>query len=169
MSDQTSSGSVGVGMILAAYVDEEAADQTLDNMKKAKKQGSFYFDDAAVVRQDSKGKVKIKETGDMTTGHGAGIGALVGGVVGILGGAAGIALGAAAGAAIGGIAAHTDGGFDHDSLKELGGALVPGSSAIAATTSKEFVENVREAVPVYGHDVPCQRSVLGDSRPARGA
>ena len=55
--------------MIAAYVDEMAADQTLAAMKQAKKAGSFYFDDAAVVRQDAKGKVHIKETGDMSTGN----------------------------------------------------------------------------------------------------
>ena len=80
----------------------------------------------------------------MSTGKGAGIGALIGGVVGILGGPAGIAAGAAAGAAIGAIGAHTDGGFDQKSLKELGGALPPGSSALAVTTSQDFVEEVRK-------------------------
>ncbi len=143
MSDTTSEGVAGVGMIVAAFVDEMAADQALDAMKKAKKQGTFFFDDAAVIRQDPKGKVHINETGDMSSGKGAGIGALIGGVVGLLGGPAGVALGAGAGAAIGGISAHTDGGFDHHSLQQLGDALLPGTSAIAATTSKKFVEEVR--------------------------
>jgi uncharacterized membrane protein len=152
MSNETSSagqgeGVAGVGMMVAAYVDELAADQILDEMKRAKKEGSFYFDDAAVVRQDAKGKVHIKETGDMSTGKGAGVGALIGGVIGLLGGPAGVALGAGAGAAIGGLAAHHDAGFAQDSLKELGSALVPGSSAIVVTTSKDFVEEVRKQTP----------------------
>lgn len=146
MSNDSSSseGVVGVGMVIAAYVDEMAADQALGSMKQAKKEGSFYFDDAVVVRQDAKGKVHIKETGDMSAGKGAGIGGLIGGVIGLIGGPAGVALGAATGAAIGGIAAHHDAGFAKDSLKELGSALVPGSSALVATTSKDFVEAVRK-------------------------
>ena len=131
-------------MFVAAYVDELGADQALDDLKQARDDGEFYWDDAAVVRNDAKGKVHIKETGDMSTGKGAGIGALIGGVVGILGGPAGIAAGAAAGAAIGAIGAHTDGGFGQKSLKELGGALPPGSSALAVTTSQDFVEEVRK-------------------------
>lgn len=146
MSNDSSSsdGVAGVGLLVAAYVDENAADQILDNMKQAKKDGSFYYDDAVVVRQDSKGKVHIKETGDMSTGKGAGVGALIGGVIGIIGGPAGVALGAGTGAAIGGIAAHHDAGFSKDSLNELGSALVPGSSALVVTTSKDFVEEVRK-------------------------
>ena len=95
MSNDSSSsdGVAGVGMVVAAYVDEMAADQALDAMKQAKKDGSFYFDDAVVVRQDAKGKVHIKETGDMSSGKGAGIGGLIGGVIGLLGGRGGRGLG----------------------------------------------------------------------------
>ena len=152
MSDETtngeqSEGTAGVGMFVAAYVDERGADNTLEALKQAKKQGQFYYDDAAVVRNSAEGKVHIKETGDMSTGKGAGIGALIGGVIGILGGPAGVALGAGAGAAVGGIAAHGDAGFDNDSLKEIGAALPAGSSALAVTTSQDFVEEVRKQVP----------------------
>lgn len=147
MSDETTTtegGVAGVGLFVAAYVDERAADQTLETLKQAKKAEEFYFDDAAVVRRDAEGKVHIKETGDMSTGKGAGIGALIGGVIGLLGGPGGVVLGAGAGAAIGGIAAHGDAGFDKDSLEEIGGALPSGTSALAVTTSQEFVEAVRD-------------------------
>jgi uncharacterized membrane protein len=80
----------------------------------------------------------------MTTGKGAGIGALIGGVIGLLGGPAGVALGAGAGAAVGGLAAHGDAGFDQHSLKEIGAALPAGTSALAVTTSQDFVEAVRK-------------------------
>jgi uncharacterized membrane protein len=149
MSEETSGnveqseGVAGVGMFVAAFVDERAAEGALERMKQARKSGEFYYDHAAIVRRDAEGKVHIKETGDMRTGKGAGIGALIGGVVGLLGGPAGVAVGAGAGAALGGLAAKGDAGFDNDSLKEIGGALVPGSSAVAATTSQMFVEEVR--------------------------
>jgi hypothetical protein len=70
---------------------------------------------------------------------------LKGGVIGILGGPAGVALGAGAGAAIGGIAAHSDAGFNNETLERIGGALPNGTSAIAVTTSKDFVESMRDA------------------------
>jgi uncharacterized membrane protein len=131
-------------MFVAAYVDELGADNALKELKQAKKDGQFYYDDAAVVRCDAKGKVHIKETGDVSAGKGAGIGALIGGVIGLLGGPGAVAAGAAAGAAIGGIGSAGDAGFDHDSLKQLGSALPPGSSALAVTTSQDFVEAVRK-------------------------
>jgi uncharacterized membrane protein len=145
MGDETTNeGIAGVGMFVAAYVDERGADLALDQLKQAKKADQFYFDDAAVVRRSAEGKVHVKETGDMSTGKGAGIGALIGGVIGILGGPAGVAAGAAAGAGLGAIAAHHDAGFDQDSLEELGGALPSGTSALMVTTSQDFVEAVRK-------------------------
>jgi uncharacterized membrane protein len=148
MSDETTDqGIAGVGLFVAAYVDERGADNALDALKEAKKNDEFYYDDAAVVRRDAEGKVHINETGDMTTGKGAGIGALIGGVLGLLGGPAGVALGLGAGALVGGIAAHGDAGFDNDSLKEIGAALPAGTSALAVTTSKDFVEEVRKQAP----------------------
>ena len=144
---EKSEGVAGVGMFVAAYVDERGADNSLEALKQAKKHDQFYYDDAAVVRRSAEGKVHIEETGEMSTGKGAGIGALIGGIIGILGGPAGVALGAGAGAAIGGIAAHGDAGFDQDSLKEIGAALPSGSSALAVTTSQDFVEAVRKQTP----------------------
>jgi uncharacterized membrane protein len=146
-STEQGEGVAGVGMFVAAYVDERAAEQVLENMKQAKRSGDLYYDDAAVIRQDAKGKVHIKETGDMSTGKGAGIGALVGGVIGLLGGPAGVAAGIAIGGGSGALAALKDSGFDNKSLKEIGAALLPGTSALAATTSQAFVEAVRKQVP----------------------
>jgi uncharacterized membrane protein len=141
----TSGGAVaGVALFLAAFVDEGTADEVLARMKEAKRCGEFYFDDAVVIRCDRKGKVHTKETGDMSTGKGAGIGAIIGGVIGLLGGPGGVALGAGLGAAAGGLLVVRDSGFNNESLKEIGAALPPGSSAIVATTSQEFVEEVRK-------------------------
>jgi uncharacterized membrane protein len=144
-NETTGEGAAGVGMIIAAYSDEGAADAALDALEQAKRSGVLAFDDAAVIRRDADGKVSVKETGDLRTGKGAGIGALIGGVVGVLGGPMGVALGAGAGAAIGGVAAHSDAGFDNQTLARIGGALPASTSALAATTSRGFVEAVREA------------------------
>jgi uncharacterized membrane protein len=153
----------GVGMFVAGFVDEGAAEGALAGMKEAKKSGEFYFDDAAVIRSDRKGKVHIKETGDMSAGKGAGIGALVFGVLSLLGGPAGVALSAAVGAAGGALVVARDSGFDNDSLKELGAALPPGTSAIVATTSKKFVEEVRKQAP-EGETLSVAREIAADIR-----
>jgi uncharacterized membrane protein len=137
-----------VGFLVLAFVDERAADQALDAMKDAKRRQQFYFEDAAVIRQDAQGKVHYHETGDMSTGKGAGIGALVGGILGVLGGPVGIALGAGAGAAVGAAISSVDTGFRDESLKTVGVALKPGTSAVAAITSHEFLRAVQKRVPI---------------------
>ena len=146
--DAAPQGIPAVGFLVVAFTDENSADQALDAMKEAKKQQQFYFENAAVIRQDANGKVHYKETGDMRMGKGAGAGALIGGVLGILGGPAGIAIGASAGAAIGAAVTHGDAGFRDESLHTVGLALKPGTSAVAAITSDAFIRAVQEQVPV---------------------
>lgn len=148
MSNTESQGTAAVGFLVMAFTDENAADDTLKELKEAKKQKQFYFEDAAVIRQDAKGKVHYHETGDMRTGKGAEAGALIGGLLGILGGPAGIALGAGAGAAIGAAAAHGDAGFRDESLKSVGVALKPGTSALSVITSHEFLRAVQKEVGI---------------------
>ncbi len=146
MSDTQSQGIPAVGFLVMAFTDETAADDSLKAMKQAKKQKQFYYEEAAVIRQDAEGKVHYHETGDMRTGKVAGAGALIGGILGILGGPAGVALGAGAGAAIGAVAAHGDAGFKDTSLETVGTALKPGTSAVTAITSSAFLKAVQKQV-----------------------
>jgi len=148
MSDEKQQGIPAVGFLVVAFTDEYAADEALDAMKDAKKQKTFYFEDAAVIRQDAKGKVTYHETGDMGAGKGAGIGALVGGVLGILAGPGGVVVGAGAGAAIGGALAAGDKGLRNESLKTMGVALMPGTSAVTVITSHDFLKAVQQEVPI---------------------
>jgi hypothetical protein len=79
----------------------------------------------------------------MSSGKGTLVGGVIGGVIGIIGGPTAIAAGAGIGAAIGAAAAHHDAGFDNESLKEIGMALKPGTSALLLTTNELFVEEAR--------------------------
>ena len=135
----------GVGLLVAAFTQEDAADQALKALKKAKKDKQFYFEEAAVIRQDESGKVHHHETGDMSTGKGAGIGTVIGGVVGILGGIPGVIAGAAIGASVGAIGASGDAGFDDESLEDIGVALKPQTSALVAVTSSDLVKAARKS------------------------
>ena len=133
----------GVGILVAAFTDDDAGEEALKALKQARRDGQIYFEEAAVIEQDDDGDVHYHETGDMTTGKGAGIGAVVGGVIGILGGPAGIAIGAGAGALLGGLAAKGDAGYSEDSLEQLGVALQPDTSAIVIITSSAFLKAMR--------------------------
>jgi uncharacterized membrane protein len=134
----------GVGILVAAFTNEEAGEEALKALIKARSQRQVYFEDAAVIRQDADGDVYYHETGDVATGKGAGVGAIVGGVIGILGGPAGIAIGAGAGALLGGLASKGDAGFDDKSMEQLGVALKPGTSAVMVVTSDAFLRAVQE-------------------------
>jgi hypothetical protein len=78
--DEKQEAVAGVGMLVAAFTNEEAGEEALKAFKQAKKEGQIYFEEAAVIKQDADGEVHYHETGDMTTGKGAGIGALLGGL-----------------------------------------------------------------------------------------
>jgi uncharacterized membrane protein len=140
-------GDTAVGFIVLAFTNDLAAEDALKSMEEAKKQHRFYFENAAVIRQDANGNVHYRETGDMPKGGGAGVGALIGGTLGILGGPVGVALGAGAGAAIGATIAGTDDGFKDANLKKVGIALRPNSSAVAVITSNSFLKSVHKQVP----------------------
>ncbi len=145
-------------VVIAAFHEEGAAGQVADALKQAKHEHQIYYRNVAVIRKDEKGKVKVKETGDMSAGPGAGVGAVVGGAFGLLAGPAGLAAGAAAGAVIGGAgAALIDSGLDNKRLKQIGDVLQPGNSAIIAVfeevkvdkaTMKEVNKDLAEVV--YG-------------------
>lgn len=145
---EAQAGVPAVGFLVMAFTDEQAGDQALEAMKKGKKEKTFYFEEAGVMRQDAAGKVHYHETGDMKSGKGAGIGALVGGILGVLGGPGGVALGAGAGAAVGAAFSHGDAGFRDESLNTVGLALKPGTSAVVAITSTAFLKAVQQQVPV---------------------
>ena len=157
MSDTTKNENTGnltpkkgdpeVGFVVLAFNNELAADDALKAMETAKKQHRFYFENAAVVKQDVNGNVHYRETGDMPKGGGTGVGALIGGTLGILGGPVGVAIGAGAGAAVGASIAGNDKGFKDENLKKVGIALRPGSSAVAVITSNSFLKAVRKQVP----------------------
>jgi len=147
MGDPKEQGIPDVGFLVIAFTEEEMADKALAEMKAAQDKNEFNFEEAAVIRQNEHGKVKYYETGDMHGGKGAGIGALIGGVIGILGGPGGVALGAGLGAAAGGIAASGDKGFRDENIETVGGALLPGTSAIVVITSHDALKAIQDKVP----------------------
>ncbi len=165
MGETGQRGVPAVGFLVAAFTDETAADKALEALREAKTQGQFYFEDAAVIRQDAKGKVHYFETGDMSGGRGAGAGALVGGILGILGGPAGVALGAGIGAAAGGAIASRDKGFRDESLGTIGTALKPSTSAVAMITSHDFLVAVQQQVDI--EDIRSTVAALADELSAR--
>jgi uncharacterized membrane protein len=145
---------VPLQIIVAAFQEEDAADQALATLKEAKREKLISIDNAAVIRKDDDGKLHIKETSDMGGGKGAGVGVLVGGAIGLIGGPLGVAVGGALGAAVGGITAKLyDGGFKDDRLREIGSSLTPGTSAIVAVIEHRWVADLERELAEEGANV----------------
>ena len=132
------------GILVAAYADEGAADDVLEKVNEAKKEKTFHFWDAAVIRKDERGRYYYNEAKDMSTGKGAGIGAVIGGLIGIAGGPAGIVLGTGLGAALGGFVASADSGLKDEGLEDVGHALESGNSALLIVSSHDYLRAMQE-------------------------
>jgi uncharacterized membrane protein len=144
---------VPVQLIVAAFQDESGADAALAELKEAKKEKLVNIKDAAVLRKDAQGELHVKEIGDMTGARGGAIGGVVGAGLGIITGGATLAL-AGLGAAAGGLAAKLrDSGFKDERLRQLGGGLKPGSSAIVAVIEHTWVKEAQADLEKAGADV----------------
>lgn len=132
-----------IELVVAAFNEQGKAKEVLAQLEDLQKQEILFLVNAAVMVKDEDGKVRLKETQDVSGGKGAAFGAVIGGVVGLLGGPLGVALGASVGAAAGGLAAKKiDMGFPDDTLAELSESLKPNSSAIVALIQHQWVDQV---------------------------
>jgi uncharacterized membrane protein len=146
MSEQENGG---VAVLVAVFNEEPAAGEALKAMNKAKVDEQVYFEDASVIKKDPDGKIHVKETDDTSTGKGAGIGAVIGGVIGLIGGPAGVVVAAGTGAVIGGLMSKGDAGFRDEDLEKVGEKLTPGTSALVAITSQDFLDPTLEYLTQY--------------------
>lgn len=145
---------VPVELMVAAFQDEQGAEDALKELKEAKKEHLIKIQDAAVMRKDEKGKVHIKETEDVGGGRGAIAGGILGVAIAALTGPAGIILAGLTGALVGGIAARNiDMGIDNERLKKLADSLKPGTSAIVAIVEHTWVADLEAEMQAAGADV----------------
>ena len=144
---------VPVQLIVAAFQDENGAEQALNQLKAAKKEHLIKIQNAAIIRKDAQGKLHINETKDMKGGKGAVIGGVVGAALAIMTGGASLAI-TGAGALIGGLSAKLrDSGFKDDRLKQLGASLKPSTSAIVAVIDHIWVAELERELQQAGADV----------------
>lgn len=155
-----SNNDMPVQVIVAAFQNEEGAEDAFKKLKDAKKEQVIAIENAAILRRDEDGKLHVKEVRDMSGGKGAAIGGVVGAVAGLLAGP--LVLAAGAGALIGGLAAKLhDSGFHDERLKQLGEALTPGTSALVAVIEHTWVRDVEKSLTDYGANVTTE-SVKAD-------
>lgn len=124
---------------IAAFEEERGADEVLRELKQAKGAGVVGIQNAAVLRQDKKSKLHIKETGGWGGGKGAAAGAVLGGFVGLVAGPVGW-LGLT-GAVIGGLAAKLrDSGFSN---ARPGRQVASTQSTFLASVQQPFIKEDR--------------------------
>lgn len=129
-------------LIAVGFKDEFTADEVILELRKLQKEHLIDLEDAAVVIRDKDGKVKIKQTQELTAA-----GALSGGFWGLLFGFIFFnpLLGWAVGAIAGGISgALTDIGIDDNFIREVGSTIEPSTSAIFVLVRRATPDKVLE-------------------------
>ena len=130
-------------LVIATFERQESAKHAFGELKRARKNDSVHFQDAAVVRRQADERLQIEETHDMSTGRAAAIGAAIGAVLGLLVGPAGVVVVGAAGAWFGGLAAGAvDSGIPDLDLAEIGALLTPDLTAIVVLTGQEHAVSI---------------------------
>jgi uncharacterized membrane protein len=138
--------------VVAKYRFEDGASNALHKLKDISKEQGLGVQNAAVLKVSSDGKLRIKETADMSGGKGMVVGGVVGGVIGLFGSAVLWPLGI--GAAVGGLASKLrDSGFPNQRLKEIGDKLEPGNSLLIVAVDDTAVEAVSGILRDSGADV----------------
>ena len=112
-----------VEIVVAEFNSDAAASAALKALK-----GQLALKDAAIVRNEN-GKVKVKETKDMSGGKGASVGVVLAAILGLFTGLTWVGLGAAA--VTGGLVAKLhDANLSNKQLKSIGTALAANQSVL---------------------------------------
>jgi uncharacterized membrane protein len=129
-------------LIAVGFKDEFTADAVILELRKLQREHLIDLEDAAIVIRNKEGKVRIKQTQELTAA-----GALSGGFWGLLFGfiffnpLLGWAVGALAGAVSG---ALTDIGIDDNFIRDVGSTIEPGTSAIFVLVRRATPDKVLE-------------------------
>ena len=143
-----------IELLIAAFQDENEAENVLKELKVAKHEGLIGIKDAAVIRRDLQNKIYIKDIHDVDARGGTVFGALVGTSLALMTGGSAIVLSGAAGALIGRFAAKKiDMGIEEDRLKKIAGTLQPGTSAIIAFIELKWVAEMEKTLIKTGAEV----------------
>jgi uncharacterized membrane protein len=138
--------------VIASFSFEDGAGNALTTLKERSTADGLGVQNAAVLKVGNDGKLRIKETADMSGGKGMVVGGVVGGVIGLFGSAVLWPLGI--GAAIGGLASKLrDSGFPNQRLKEVGDRLKPGDSLLIVAVEDADVEPVSVILKDAGADL----------------
>ena len=122
-------------LIVLAFDTMDEAEKVHEALVQGKKEGLLTIQDFAVVVKDADGKVEVKNQVSsgtwMATGVGGALGLLIGTIFFPIGG---LVLGLAGGALVG---KFMDLGVDGKFVKQVGGEIQPGTSALFVLVDKE--------------------------------
>src|SRR5260370_37687399 len=160
--------------------DMYRASEALNMVQDMNSSWMVDLSDAVAVYRDYKGKLRVDQSYQMTTGEGAAWGGLFGGMIGALlaapftGGASAVAAlaagslsGVALGATFGAIDADSwkeDYGISEDFLDRVGSMIQPGDSAVFVLARTISPDLVADAFHGYGGTIP--RTTLNDTHRA---
>lgn len=143
-------------LIVIAFDDAQKADRALAELQRLEREYLVDLEDAVVAIREPGGKLRLKQSVDLT-GMGAASGGLWGAMWGSLVGLLflnpliGLVTGAALGAGAGALSANLgDYGIDDDFIKSLGNGLTPGTSAIFILVRKVQPEKVLQEFSGFG-------------------
>jgi uncharacterized membrane protein len=124
-------------LVILGFDGLRTADEVLDRLRGMQQEYLIDLEDACVIERDARGKVYLKQAVNMTS-LGASVGGMKGAMLGTLMGLlflnplAGFAVGTLTGAGLGALAGSASRmGISDDFLRNLGGTIPPGSSALA--------------------------------------
>ena len=138
--------------VIASFRFEDGASNALAKLKDINRAQVLGVQNAAVLKVSNDGKLRIKETADMSGGKGMVVGGVVGGVIGLFGSAVIWPLGL--GAAVGGLASKLrDSGFPNKRLEDIGSRLKPGDSLLIVAVDDAAAEPVSRILKDAGADV----------------
>lgn len=152
----------GTGALIDVQPDN--AIDALKEIKARAKEAGVELKDAVIAFKASDGRVKIKQTKDLTVGKGAGRGGLLGLVVGLIFG--GPLVGALLGLGIGAIVGRRDHGLDDDFIRGLGKSLKPGDSVLLLLIDQElkpegvaYLESFNAELHITNFDAQAEEAV----------
>ena len=132
-------------LVVGTYDDTAAASDDYAALRSGQDAGGYEIVGAVVLDRDKSGKVRVREHGDKSVGHGAAWGAGAGVVVGLFAPPllAATAVGAGVGAILGKIRKN------HDEKKlgtDVDAYLAPGTSAVVAVVDDRWRDHVDRAL-----------------------
>jgi uncharacterized membrane protein len=140
---------MGSSILIIAFDEERMAEKALDTLDEMHLDKLFEIADAAVIKKDLQGNVKVWEKGELTPRRGAVSGGIAGLVIGTLVGGpiGGALLGAAAGAIAG---KATDLGIPNEKIDEISNHMEKASSSLILVLKSGDAEKIAAALEETG-------------------